>query len=434
MNDYAKLLLPAEVGPRLLNHPLLSFMRPVNEDTGELLGTDARCAEYGRMTFTNYPSGRTTMHGSFHKHAHGANWDEYTFTQFLETVDELCRTFDLDPHTLHLLQLEAGANLRPSLSTRNTLQAIVCHRDGNPFSAMRSWTGRSLGLELYRDQFGIKIYDKGFQYGLPFDLLRYEVKFTKAAPLHRMGIYTLNDLLNPGAWRQLQARILGIYDELFILEPSITKAPLTPSQRTFTTVATAPGYWQGLTKGQRYKARARYADIVEQFASSNLKGELREELVGKLNDLLNDAETTVEKGDPFTNILGPTIQGKGGPFHGSVNVGTGHPTDTGNDGPVTAPCTVKETRDNKGETKVEARFCLTCGHDISDQRKGSRYCSESRYGKAAKQCRNAGSNPRNNRLRSLELIERDPLLFDHRPYIAAYVAESPRITIYNRTK
>jgi hypothetical protein len=35
---------------------------------------------------------------------------------------------------------------------------------------------------------------------------------------------------------------------------------------------------------------------VEQFASSNLKGELREELVGKLNDLLNDAETTVEKG------------------------------------------------------------------------------------------------------------------------------------------
>jgi hypothetical protein len=94
---------------------------------------------------------------------------------------------------------------------------------------------------LYRDQFGIKIYDKGFQYGLPFDLLRYEVKFTKAAPLHRMGIYTLNDLLNPGAWRQLQARILGIYDELFILEPSITKAPLTPSQRTFTTVATAPG-------------------------------------------------------------------------------------------------------------------------------------------------------------------------------------------------
>ena len=70
----------------------------------------------------------------------------------------------------------------------------------------------------------------------------------------------------------------------------------------------------------------------------------------------------------------------------------------------------------QGENKV--RRCLTCGRDITDQRTGSVYCSELRYGKDAKRCRNKASNPRNNRLRSLERIEREPLLFDHRAYIA----------------
>lgn len=424
MIDYAKIELPAEVGARLLDHPLLSFQRPVNEQTGELNDTDARTADHRGLTFTHYPSGRTTMHGSFHKYAQGGeNWGDYTFTQFVATVAELCHTFDLDPHTLRLLQLEAGANVTPPIQTPDALQAIVCHRDGHAFSTMRTRGGQSLGLELYRDQFGIKIYDKGRQYGLPYDLERVEVKFTKAAPLHRMNIYTLHDLLNPDAWQRLQDRVLGIYDELFIAEPSIDRTRLTTAQRTFVTLATSPGYWKGLTKGQRFKARARYADIVERFAGSDLKAELRTQLVGKLNDLLNPPSQAVEIGDPFTDIPAGEIGTQRGPFHGSVNVGTGHPVDAGNDGRVVVVTKGGDPwRNSATETRSDAtveRRCLTCGRDINDQREGSKYCSEQRYGKDAKRCRNKGSNPRNNRLRSIERIERYPLLFDHSPFIAS---------------
>src|SRR5690606_5626834 len=202
------------------------------------------------LQFIVYPSGRTVLHGSFHKYAQGgANWGDYMFTQFVATVAELCDTFDLDPHTLRLLQLEAGANTEPPLRTSRTLQAIVCHREGHAFAPMRSTGGRSLGLELYRDQFGIKIYDKGLQYGRPGDLLRYELKFRKAAPLHRLGIYTVNDLLNPATWVRLRERVLGTFDELHIAEPSIDLPSLTASQRTFVQLARTPGYWQELTKG-----------------------------------------------------------------------------------------------------------------------------------------------------------------------------------------
>ena len=359
---------------------------------------------------------------------------------------------------MRLLQLEAGANVRPPIRTRRTLQTIVCHRDGLAFSPMRSRDGRSLGLELYRDQFGIKIYDKGYQYGLSFDLLRFEVKFTKAAPLHRMGIYTLNDLLNLDAWRQLQARVMAIYDELCIVEPSIDMDLLTPSQRTFVTLATAPAYWEGLTKGHRYKARARYSDIVQRFAISDLKGDLRRTLNDTLNGLLNPPGNTVEKGDRFTEIPRPPIQGKRGPIHCSVNVGIGYPMDTGNDGPVNPTALVKQTRKNGGNTVEGAEVtgsriqpvngnnngitkvigaicdpstrptdqpgitpgppCSTCGRPTGSTRNGSRFCSAKVYGgRSAKQCRNANSNPRNNRLRTLERIEKDPLLFDHSRYI-----------------
>lgn len=428
MIDYTKIDLQVEVGARLLHHPLLSFRRPVDEQSGELTYTDARCADHRGLTFTHYPSGRTTLHGSLHKYAQGGtNWGDYTFPQFLATVTELCQTFVLAPHTLHLLALEVGANVTPPLKTSRTLQAIVCHRDGMAFSTMGSRGGRSLGLDLYRDQFGIKIYDKGRQFGLPFDLLRFEVKFTKGAPLHRMDIYTLNDLLNPDAWQRLQARVMDIYDELFIAEPSIDLTSLTTTQRTFITLATAPAYWQDLTKGNRFKARARYSDIVERFAGSDLKAGLRTQLVGKLIDLLNPPSQAVEIGDPFTDIPAGSTDATGRPFHGSVNVGTGHPVEAGNDGRVEVVTDGADPGKNKGLIKdpdgVAVRRCLTCGRDITDQRKGSRYCSEARYSNAGKRCRNAGSNPRNNRLRSLERIERDPLLFDHRPYLSRLLRE-----------
>jgi hypothetical protein len=44
------------------------------------------------------------------------------------------------------------------------------------------------------------------------------------------------------------------------------------------------------------------------------------------------------------------------------------------------------------------RFCKSCGRDISNQKKGSVFCSERMFGKVAKGCRNKDSNPRNNLL------------------------------------
>lgn len=440
MIDYAKIELPAEVGARLQRHPALAFIGKFDNATGAVVG-DAPCvADYGppvtigrncdnadarrALQFIVYPRGRTILHGSFHKYAHGgANWSDYTFTEFLATVADLCGTFDLDPHTLRLLQLEAGANVEPQLRTARMLQAIVCHRNGHPFAPMRSNRGASLGIVMQRDQYAVKIYDKGRQFGLPADLLRIEVKFRKALPFQRLGIFTVNDLLNPDAWQRLRAKVLTTYGDLFIAEPSIERPSLTRSQRTFVELARTANYWHELTKGKRHKARARYADIVQRYAGRDLKDDLGRTLRDKLNDLLNVPSTTTARGDVFTNIPAGYPDRKGEPFPSSIKVGERSPSDArdrANDAEVAeAPEQPRNSRSDPPAGAITVRRCLTCGRDISDQRTGSRYCSEARYSNDGKRCRNAGSNPRNNRLRSLQRIERDPLLFDHGPFIAS---------------
>lgn len=440
MIDYAKIQLPVEVGARLLRHPALSFIGKFDHATGAVLG-DAPCiAEHGPTTaigrthdtatdrralqFIVYPSGRTILHGSFHKYAQcGANWGDYTFTQFVATVAELCDTFDLDPHTLRLTQLEAGANVEPPLRTSRVLQAIVCHGPGVNFERHRWFQGRTLARKAVRSEYELKDYDKGSQYRLDRDVLRIEVKFTKAVQLHRLGIYTVNDLLNPAAWERLRARVMEIYGELFIAEPSVHLPSLTASQRTFVELARSPHYWQELKRGARHKARARYADIVQRFAGGDLKDALGRTLDAKLNDLLNVTSLAPSRGDVFTNIPAGHVTPYGERFHGSVNVGNRSPRLPANVGATATPESDPGTGIGTGIEQVPqgtatgVRLCQTCDRDITDQRKGSKYCSQTRYGKDGKRCRNKGSNPRNNRLRSLERIEREPLLFDHRPYL-----------------
>ena len=337
MIDYVKVQLPAEVGSRLLRHPDLAFVGKFDRATGAVLGDVPCVAEYGpqvaigrtndspdarrALQFVVYPSGRTILRGSFHKYAHGgANYGDFTYSQFQAVGAALRSTFDLDPITLRLLQLEAGANVEPPLKTPHTLRAIVCHREGHPFAPMRSSKGRSLGIVMEREQYAVKVYDKGRQYGLPDELLRFELKFRKAAPFNRLGIFTLNDLLIPDAWQRLQARVMDIDGEVFIAEPSIDIPSLSASQRTFVQLARTPGYWQELTKGKRHKARARYADIVARYAGRDLKDELGRILHTKLKDLLNVPLQTTERGDVFTNIPGAHRNPIGRPFHTSIKV------------------------------------------------------------------------------------------------------------------
>ena len=67
--------------------------------------------------------------------------------------------------------------------------------------------------------------------------------------------------------------------------------------------------------------------------------------------------------------------------------------------------------------EVEERKCFSCGRNISNQKKGSKFCSEKVYGKEAKRCRNVDSNPRNNFKQREKRIKNGGLLFEIDSYL-----------------
>ncbi|MFT3884647.1 MAG: hypothetical protein QM724_04230 [Flavobacteriales bacterium] len=231
MIDYTKVSIPRHHRPAL--EACLNFMRPVNENTGEVAVSRSRVAQFGpalqgpggilsavdplrrAMQFHLTPTGHMLLDGSWHKQAQeGANYDAFVLPDFIATANGLCASFGLTPSTMDLQVLETGVNITPSLKVREVLRRLVCHREGVPFTTMRSKRGRSLGLELVRGEYILKFYDKGAQYGLPFPLLRVEVKFIKSRRFRHLGIRTLSDLFDLHNWEKLEGELLSFFDEI----------------------------------------------------------------------------------------------------------------------------------------------------------------------------------------------------------------------------
>ena len=399
MIDFTKIIVPKDYAAALLKHPALSFERPVNEDTGQLNSEKARVASFGSMKFEIHNSNRIELYGSLHKHFHnGRNCTDFTFSQFVECVNVLCHQFRFDPAQLQLLQLEIGVNIITNENPERIINSLVCNWTGQPFSRMRTRNNDSLGKELYLTEYGYKIYNKGKQYSLPFHLLRYELKMKSGKFFRRHGIDNLSDLLKLETWECLSNILSHSCDKLILKEPTMSMKSLSPNNREFIILAGTSDYWNDRKPQQRMKSRNRFAKLIKLHGTGNLKTEVLEYIFTKcpsLMDVKDSVQSTPKKGDVFPNNSTLMKNDKGLCFPTSNNAGNYHPE----------------------SIPVHVRMCKSCGRDISGQRKGSIFCSETFFGKSVKRCRNIDSNPRNNFARSLARIEMFPLLFDHHQYI-----------------
>lgn len=446
MIDFTKLELPAEVGQRLVNDSDLDFIGTFNRATGEVLENGKVVAQYGApldpfseledprrsLGFHVHPSGRTFLQGSWHKFAtNGQNWSDFTYTHFIEAVEHVCSKYSIEPQSAVIRRTEAGVNIIPPISTRQCLDHFIYHKGGSAFSKYSS--RQKAGLELKRGRYRIKCYDKAIQYNRPNNLLRFEVNYSGYI-LAELGVRTLADLMKPEAWQVVQDRTVELFNEIFITEPSIDRSKLTDKQIAFICQAKDPTYWKGMDRSQRSKARKRYTQYVDQYGEHDLKEDLGNSIRSKFNALLDPPQ----KGRHFTAQLYPVEPPKKGDtlrhknsdmkkekrrhFTTSSILVNHYPLP-----PTKDPFRMEEKNTPKMEVEKTGstsalesnmeRQCLTCKEDISHQRKGSKYCSEKENGKDGKKCRNAGSNPRNNGIRTLQSLEAEPLLFDHTPFL-----------------
>jgi hypothetical protein len=79
---------------------------------------------------------------------------------------------------------------------------------------------------------------------------------------------------------------------------------------------------------------------------------------------------------------------------------------------------VADDHDEREPLPPAARRCHTCGRVLTSTSSRAKFCSELEWGAAAKKCRNADSNPRNNAAATRRKTKsRGPQLFDDSPFV-----------------
>jgi hypothetical protein len=373
MIDYINIEIINTAPEILSNNPLLIFATDVNTNTGEVLhkrhGYINQMAMFKNLKIeisTNLKTKFSTINltGSIHKYAQNStNHQDFNFANVSDTINELCNTLHLEPSNCLLHHIEFGLNINPIHNTTNVLNSIILCKGIDYTKKEFKQTGYLKEFEF--SQYKIKIYDKGKQYDLNTDLLRFEVKATKMQYLQPKGkktalhgLKSLQNLTNPIIYTDFLKIIISNIDNILFYDYRIEQIEILNKNDLFKLVKGAnPQYWiklkNNVSANTFYKKINEFKKLVSKYAPTDLKTELKNIVENKWNYLLNTCTNLPNVKNSkvvriYTNIVSKNIQ----------------PT----------------------------KYCLSCGKDISHQKSNSKYCRFKINGKENKDCKNHATN------------------------------------------
>lgn len=296
MIDYVKIdVLGANVG-ELLNNPILEFKRSVSEKTG-LLDNKTE-SNYHHCKITVYDSGRIIFSGSIHKMYNsiagikapnkdpkGYNGNQYVVNEIDYIRQHLKYLFKAPPNQMIIHNIEYGLNLSTSFDPQKFICGLLLFGT-KPFEyRYNQYFAQSIHQQYY-----IKIYNKGNQYHMPINTLRFEIKVIKMEHQKEdVGICSMEDI-TPETMQRAIGYLKKQLLKVLYYDNTINKKELTKGQRNKVKEYSNPRYWQKLTYQECTRNKVRLNKIINQN-SQNLKAELI--------DLIN--QKCIEIDQPFPN-------------------------------------------------------------------------------------------------------------------------------------
>jgi len=362
MIDWTKIIFYSE---SIVNDLLVlgvKVLTPMEEATGEI--HFPKFAEYQNLRFKISESNRVEITGSLHKYWKGENYSNFTFSELQKSIRDLCVKFNINPLGAYLGGFEFGVNVSPQFNPFEFCENVIAYKNES-FSKFRTNKKIQIGFEAQKQQYSVKVYDKGKQYLKEENILRFEIKVLKMEFLKRINVSRLGDLTKPEVLNQLGELLNEMFGEC-IVSDKVRTSDLTVTELKIYTLCSNPKVWERFNFRERYRKRNQFERIIETYGVNKWKRITARMIRDKWNLLYSFKPESVEK-------LTDLPKGQKGEFN---RLGKG---------------LIYRTSD-----LPEKRFCKSCGREISNQKKGSVFCSESIYGKEAKGCRNKDSNPRNN--------------------------------------
>lgn len=269
MIDFVKIQVIDPHIQKLLAHKNLDFKIELNEETAEI-NSYFKTAIHRHLKFQIVDGKHLNISGSLHKFRnHGINHDDFTFTELKKTIEYLQYNFGINPGKTFLRNLEFGVNITTQKDPNWYLTRMINYK-GNAFSKMKA-RNRNIGLHCYLQQYGIKIYNKGFQCNLEENRLRYEVKVTRMAYLKNNGITLLNDLMSKDKLIVLGKILTESFDQILMFDPGIELSLLNDSDKEIYLIGKNPLSWEYLTRKKDhsyYSLKSSFKSICDRFGNT----------------------------------------------------------------------------------------------------------------------------------------------------------------------
>ena len=393
--------------------------------------------EYGReqaknyrgMTVSLYPDkGLLVVEGALPTFANGHNLDLLTYPEMVSTCAELAAAVGLPGSRLPLVGMELSNDIDATTSPRSFLQSLQHHK-GSKFTARKPPKGVARPLEYFatHTDFFLKCYDKGawekrHDNHLPAGQhrARFEVVMERARPINALwnrSETTLADLTSLEFYAAAAAQLEQRWKEVVRVQP-LDFTGLKGRDRLLLGAGGNPEFWRGLradrSRATYQRTRKRYGELVEGSAKRVGQDAYSQRFAPALAALLPPVATT--QNDTFfhtSSLLGlPSMRVVKETAPSLVNT-------AGAGGLLPdAPARRAADDDESEPTTTAARCCQTCGRALPSSSSRAKFCSERVWGAAAKKCRNADSNPRNNAATTRRKTKsRGAMLFDDSPFV-----------------
>jgi len=150
------------------------------------------------------------------------NYNHFGYSQLCKSIDIISSMFGIPSNKLILKNLEFGVNIKLPFLVNEILPYFLFYKR-NRFKTVHDTKGNYIQSEPTR-RF-IKAYNKGLQFKLPYNLLRFENKYLLSSQFKKYGIETLADLKNVDSLYCLHQELLDSWDKCLIFEKAIN--PIT---------------------------------------------------------------------------------------------------------------------------------------------------------------------------------------------------------------
>lgn len=293
--DYIKLFLINIDINKLLNSPLLDFYEDVNTTTGELKTVEKNGKKYTtpiamyhhcKITVHNV-SGLVIFSGSIHKMWNslnniqapsngdkGFNGNDFPSNGINSVRDHLTTLFDCKSNQMEFKNIEFGLNVNVPFPVKLFTKGLLYHY-GKMFTSQRNQAYWQCDHNNYK----IKIYDKGNQYGMKENKIRVEIKITRMEEIKGLDIATFEDITK-STLEKAYKHLLKRFDEVVYYDRSIDKNQLTKLELIKIKDYSNQSYWMDLDSRLRDRPKKKLNLIIEKY-SDRLKEQIRSSLIKK---------------------------------------------------------------------------------------------------------------------------------------------------------